>query len=136
MKTKEEIIEEIEVIIKQTIKDLIIRYGDDDNGIGFVRIDGDDLFENDGGVSINTASEEITSALDKLLSQQKQDIVEEIENQFPGNSLETGRNCELICDHNPVWDGNYYTCENCGTQFVSIKRFKNYLDQFKQKLTK
>ena len=68
--------------------------------------------------------------MDKLLelfSQQKQEIVEEIRGRFEDNSLESEKTCELYLDHNPMWDGNYFTCENCGMQFISIKELKQIL---------
>ena len=50
-----------EEIIKKAIEDLMRKWGDkEDDGTRFVRIDEDEMFEGDGGVSIDTASKEIT----------------------------------------------------------------------------
>lgn len=34
--------------------------------------------------------------------------------------------CDFL-DHHPVWDGNYYTCHDCGLEFRSIKSIKELL---------
>ena len=47
------------------------------------------------------------------------------------HDLKSYKTCTFYSDHNPVWDGNYYTCEFCGQEFVKpkeiINRFLSFL---------
>ena len=62
----------------------------------------------------------------RIVRKQRAEILGEIEKALPDNGLEeyckkTAKRCEMICDHSPMWDGQHYTCENCGRQFVILK---------------
>ena len=54
---------------------------------------------------------------------------------------DNGGKCELVLDHTPVWDGNYYTCSKCGKEFVpadwinqTLKATLSYLQSIKEKV--
>ena len=42
--------------------------------------------------------------------------------------------CE-ITDHNIVWDGNFYTCDNCGWEFRVVAQIKSDIERIIDSLT-
>lgn len=42
--------------------------------------------------------------------------------------------CTFFTDHEPVWDGNYYTCAKCGQEFIKTKELNNALTDLTTKL--
>lgn len=45
-------------------------------------------------------------------------IRERLPKERKENNLISSEKCECYLDHQPVWDGNYFTCKKCGKEFV------------------
>lgn len=58
-----------------------------------------------------------------------------LEQIMKDQSIDLGKEeCEFL-NHHPVWDGNAYTCAECGLEFRSVKRLKQTItDLSKQRI--
>ena len=66
-------------------------------------------------------------------------IIEEVENEIENskresNSLESKDSCKNYIEHQPIWDGNYYTCAKCGIEFVHADLVNMILDDLQSNL--
>ena len=68
-----------------------------------------------------------------FLHQHTIDILEGVkvqikEKEYLTHDLKQSLNpCTFYSDHEPVWDGNYYTCAKCGQEFIKAKEINTCL---------
>jgi hypothetical protein len=58
-----------------------------------------------------------------------EELLKEVEGrERPPNDLKAGsRPCDGVEDHRPLWDGQFYTCEKCGQEFILAKHLNKLL---------
>ncbi len=93
----------------------------------------------------NTLKNERLNCADQILSlisaqtqKAREELLKEIRDSFEDNGLEeqslkNAKKCKLYFDHQPTWDGNFFTCGNCGIQFIPIKQVFRVLQSFRSK---
>ena len=64
-------------------------------------------------------------------------MCEKLKGEHLSHDLKMSLNpCTFFADHEPVWDGNYYTCAKCGQEFVKAKEINKTLSDLQQALKK
>ncbi|MEX2053053.1 MAG: hypothetical protein WD898_02390, partial [Candidatus Paceibacterota bacterium] len=89
-------------------------------------------------INIDWTMEELKKTLTSTLAEREREIVEMIEKKsYLSHDLKISLNpCTFYSSHEPVWDGNYYTCAKCGQEFIKAKEINKILADIKALLTK
>jgi len=72
--------------------------------------------------------------IEDVLQEKDKEFIEILDSlKIKDNSLKYGKECKTFIDHEPNWDGNFYTCSKCGEQFKSVKEINQKIEDIKKR---